>query len=119
MTGTADLVLCGGADLHNGINGYLLFSSVHALSPTGRCRTFDSSADGITLGEGVACLALKRLSEARNVPLHAGHKLRGSAEPWRSLLPARPGNPCISSERTLPEEQQNLGLLARGGKVPG
>ncbi|WP_433856035.1 SDR family NAD(P)-dependent oxidoreductase [Streptomyces kronopolitis] len=62
--GTSDLVLCGGADLHNGINDYLLFSSVHALSPTGRSRTFDSAADGIALGEGVACLALKRLSDA-------------------------------------------------------
>ena len=26
--GTSDLVLCGGADLHNGINDYLLFASV-------------------------------------------------------------------------------------------
>ena len=34
--GTSDVVLCGGADLHNGINDYVLFSSVHALSPTGR-----------------------------------------------------------------------------------
>ncbi|MDG4865227.1 beta-ketoacyl synthase N-terminal-like domain-containing protein, partial [Streptomyces sp. T-3] len=64
MSGAADVALCGGADLHNGINDYLLFSSVHALSPTGRCRTFDSSADGIALGEGVACVVLKRLSDA-------------------------------------------------------
>ncbi|MFY7569156.1 SDR family NAD(P)-dependent oxidoreductase [Streptomyces sp. WI04-05B] len=62
--GTSDVVLCGGADLHNGINDYVLFSSVHALSPTGRSRAFDSSADGIALGEGVACVVLKRLSDA-------------------------------------------------------
>ncbi|MFK4263430.1 SDR family NAD(P)-dependent oxidoreductase [Streptomyces milbemycinicus] len=62
--GTSDLVLCGGADLHNGINDYMLFSSVHALSPTGRSRTFDASADGIALGEGVACVVLKRLADA-------------------------------------------------------
>ncbi|HEY3711046.1 MAG TPA: beta-ketoacyl synthase N-terminal-like domain-containing protein, partial [Amycolatopsis sp.] len=62
--GTSDLVLCGGADLHNGINDYLLFASAHALSPTGRSATFDSAADGIALGEGVACLALKRLADA-------------------------------------------------------
>ncbi|MFO0759249.1 MAG: SDR family NAD(P)-dependent oxidoreductase [Byssovorax sp.] len=62
--GSADLVLCGGADLHNSINDYLLFSSVHALSPTGACRTFDASADGIVLGEGVACVVLKRLADA-------------------------------------------------------
>ncbi len=35
--GTSDVVLCGGADMHNGIHDYLMFASVHALSPTGRC----------------------------------------------------------------------------------
>ncbi|WP_394814716.1 SDR family oxidoreductase [Streptomyces millisiae] len=64
LAGTSDLVLCGGADLHNGINDYLLFSSVHALSPSGRSATFDQSADGIALGEGVACVVLKRLADA-------------------------------------------------------
>ncbi|SNR33223.1 Acyl transferase domain-containing protein [Haloechinothrix alba] len=63
-TNSADMMLCGGADLHNAIEDYLLFASVGALSPTGSCKTFDSSADGIALGEGVACLALKRLSDA-------------------------------------------------------
>lgn len=62
--GTSDLVLCGAADVHNGINDYLLFASAHALSPQGQCRTFDASADGIVLGEGVACVALKRLADA-------------------------------------------------------
>ncbi|WP_416979935.1 SDR family oxidoreductase [Streptomyces sp. T028] len=62
--GTSDVVLCGGADLHNGINDFVLFSSVHALSPTGRSRAFDGSADGIALGEGVACVVLKRLADA-------------------------------------------------------
>jgi acyl transferase domain-containing protein len=63
-SGESDMVLCGAADLHNGINDYLLFSSVHALSPKGRCATFDSDADGIVLGEGVACVALKRRADA-------------------------------------------------------
>lgn len=63
-TGTSDTVLCGGADLHNSIQDYLMFASVHALSKTGQCRTFDSTADGISLGEGVAALVLKRLADA-------------------------------------------------------
>ncbi|MFE6133603.1 beta-ketoacyl synthase N-terminal-like domain-containing protein, partial [Streptomyces sp. NPDC056437] len=62
--GDSDMVLCGGADVHNSINDYLMFASVRALSPTGRCRPFDASADGIALGEGVACLVLKRLADA-------------------------------------------------------
>ncbi|WP_410652589.1 SDR family NAD(P)-dependent oxidoreductase [Amycolatopsis sp. cmx-4-54] len=62
--GTSSMVLCGAVDLHNGVNDYLMFTSAGALSPTGRCRPFDASADGIALGEGVACLVLKRRSDA-------------------------------------------------------
>ncbi|AGP60648.1 hypothetical protein M271_46420, partial [Streptomyces rapamycinicus NRRL 5491] len=85
--GTSDLVLCGGADLHNGINDYVLFSSVHALSPTGRSRTFDSSADGIALGEGVACVVLKRLADAERDGdrVYAVIKGVGSSSDGRSL----------------------------------
>ncbi|MGH3981996.1 MAG: SDR family NAD(P)-dependent oxidoreductase [Pseudonocardiaceae bacterium] len=84
---TSDVVLCGGADLHNGINDYLLFSSVHALSPTGRTRTFDAAADGIVLGEGVACLVLKRLAdaEADGDRIYAVISGVGSASDGRSL----------------------------------
>jgi acyl transferase domain-containing protein/NAD(P)-dependent dehydrogenase (short-subunit alcohol dehydrogenase family) len=60
----SDMVLAGGADLHNGINDYLMFSSTHALSRKGRCATFDAEADGIALGEGVAMVVLKRHEDA-------------------------------------------------------
>ncbi|MGW1809406.1 SDR family oxidoreductase [Streptomyces sp. NPDC002078] len=87
VSGTSDLVLCGGADLHNGINDYVLFSSVHALSPTGRSRAFDASADGIALGEGVACLVLKRLADAERAGdrIYGVVKGLGSASDGRSL----------------------------------
>ncbi|MFB4318043.1 SDR family NAD(P)-dependent oxidoreductase [Actinomadura sp. 21ATH] len=64
VSGGSDMVLCGGADLHNSIYDYLLFSAVHALSPRGRCAAFDASSDGIALGEGVGCVVLKRLADA-------------------------------------------------------
>ena len=87
VAGGSDLVLCGGADLHNGINDYLLFASVHALSPTGRSRPFDASADGIALGEGVGCLVLKRLADAERDGdrVYAVVKGVGSASDGRSL----------------------------------
>ncbi|MEV5147422.1 SDR family oxidoreductase [Streptomyces sp. NPDC052727] len=87
VCGTSDLVLCGGADLHNGINDYVLFSSVHALSPTGRSRSFDASADGIALGEGVACVVLKRLADAERDGdrIYGVVKGLGSASDGRSL----------------------------------
>ena len=62
--GASDLVLCGGADLHNGINDYLLFACVHALSPDRPVPHLRRRADGIALGEGVACVVLKRLADA-------------------------------------------------------
>ncbi len=64
VANTSEMVLVGGADLHNSIHDYLMFSSVQALSKTGRCRSFDSKADGITLGEGVGVVVLKRLADA-------------------------------------------------------
>jgi acyl transferase domain-containing protein/NAD(P)H-dependent flavin oxidoreductase YrpB (nitropropane dioxygenase family)/NAD(P)-dependent dehydrogenase (short-subunit alcohol dehydrogenase family)/acyl carrier protein len=65
VTGAADLMLCGGVDLHNSLLDFLAFDSVYALSPGGRLRAFDSAADGTALGEGVGCIALKRLADAR------------------------------------------------------
>lgn len=87
VLGTSDMVLCGAADLHNGINDYLMFSSVGALSPSGRCKTFDSSADGTTLGEGVACVVLKRLADAERDgdKIYAVIKGIGSASDGKSL----------------------------------
>jgi acyl transferase domain-containing protein/NAD(P)H-dependent flavin oxidoreductase YrpB (nitropropane dioxygenase family)/NADP-dependent 3-hydroxy acid dehydrogenase YdfG len=85
--GTSNLVLAGGADLHNSIHDYLMFASVQALSPTGRCRPFDAAADGIALGEGVACVVLKRLADAERDGdrIYAVIKGIGSASDGRSL----------------------------------
>jgi acyl transferase domain-containing protein len=63
--GSSDLVLLGGVDLHNGPQDYVSFSAAQALSRSGRCRSFDASADGMTLAEGVGCLVLRRLADAR------------------------------------------------------
>jgi acyl transferase domain-containing protein/NAD(P)H-dependent flavin oxidoreductase YrpB (nitropropane dioxygenase family)/acyl carrier protein len=62
--GSSEMVLAGGADFHNGIVDFLMFTSAGALSPSGRCRSFDDSADGICLGEGVGIVVLKRLDAA-------------------------------------------------------
>ncbi|WP_029349950.1 type I polyketide synthase [Bosea sp. 117] len=63
-TGRSDLVLAGGVDTVQGPFGYLCFSKTQALSPRGRCSTFDTSADGIVISEGIAMVALKRLADA-------------------------------------------------------
>ena len=61
---TSDVVIVGGAETGQNPFGYVAFSKTHALSPTGRCRSFDEKADGIVISEGVAILVLKRLDDA-------------------------------------------------------
>ncbi len=62
--GRSDFVIAGGVDTVQGPFGYLCFSKTQALSPRGRCSTFDASGDGIVISEGIAMVALKRLADA-------------------------------------------------------
>jgi acyl transferase domain-containing protein/NAD(P)H-dependent flavin oxidoreductase YrpB (nitropropane dioxygenase family) len=62
--GGSDVVLLAATDTHNQPGDYLSFSKTHAFSTSGRCKTFDASADGIVISEGMAMLVLKRLSDA-------------------------------------------------------
>jgi acyl transferase domain-containing protein/NAD(P)H-dependent flavin oxidoreductase YrpB (nitropropane dioxygenase family) len=64
-TGTADMVVLGGVDTVQNPFTYLAFSKTQAFSPRGRCRPFDSGADGIVISEGVAAVILKRLADAQ------------------------------------------------------
>ncbi len=64
ISGRSNFVITGGVDSSQGPFGYMCFSKTQALSPIGRCATFDASADGIVISEGLAMLALKRLSDA-------------------------------------------------------
>ena len=63
-TRNTDMVLVGGVDTTQNPFGYLCFSKTRALSPTGQPRTFDASADGIAISEGIVMLLLKRLADA-------------------------------------------------------
>jgi acyl transferase domain-containing protein/NAD(P)H-dependent flavin oxidoreductase YrpB (nitropropane dioxygenase family)/NAD(P)-dependent dehydrogenase (short-subunit alcohol dehydrogenase family) len=62
--GTSDVAIVGGADTVQNPFAFLCFSKTHALSPRGRCRSFDETADGIAISEGIGVLVLKRLQDA-------------------------------------------------------
>ncbi len=63
--GESAMVIAGGADTLMNPYAYTCFSKIGALSPQGRCRPFDESADGIVLGEGAGMVVLKRLADAQ------------------------------------------------------
>jgi acyl transferase domain-containing protein len=62
--GNSDLVIAGAVDLDQTLYSYQAFSSVRALSRTGKCRPFDQDADGTVLSEGAVIMVLKRLEDA-------------------------------------------------------
>jgi natural product biosynthesis luciferase-like monooxygenase protein len=62
--GECDLALAGGVNVILAPEPTINLSRARMMSPTGRCRTFDSSADGYTRGEGCGLVVLKRLSAA-------------------------------------------------------
>ena len=62
--GESDLALVAGVTLMLTPDLHICFSKLGAISPDGRSKTFDDSADGYGRGEGAVALVLKRLSDA-------------------------------------------------------
>ncbi|MGH3756995.1 amino acid adenylation domain-containing protein [Actinophytocola sp.] len=64
LTGDADLALAGAAAVRVPQEAGYRYHEGSILSPTGRCRAFDASADGTVGGNGVAAVVLKPLDAA-------------------------------------------------------
>ena len=63
-SGDCDLALAGGVNVLLSPVTVIAASRARMLSPVGRCKTFDASADGYVRSEGCGILVLKRLSDA-------------------------------------------------------
>ncbi len=100
---TSDMVIVGGVDTMQNPFTYLCFSKTHALSPRGRCRPFDESADGIAISEGIAIVVLKRLADAERDGdrIYAVIKASGSSSDGkdRGLTAPRPEGQVLALKR--------------------
>ncbi len=62
--GECSMAIAGGVNLICTPNNTHAFARAGMLSPSGRCHTFDSAADGYIRGEGAALVLLKPLAQA-------------------------------------------------------
>ncbi|KAJ4007634.1 hypothetical protein NW752_010300 [Fusarium irregulare] len=63
-SGDSTVAIAAGANLILNPTQYVAESNLRMLSPTGRSRMWDASADGYARGEGIASVVLKTLSQA-------------------------------------------------------
>ena len=73
------LAVAGGVYLMMSPLTNIAMSKLQALSPDGRCKTFDAAADGYGRGEGCGMVLLKRLSDAIRDGDNILALIRGSA----------------------------------------
>jgi acyl transferase domain-containing protein/GNAT superfamily N-acetyltransferase len=77
--GEAEMAIAGGAHLVLAPELSVAYSQVRMLSPDGRCKTFDASADGYGRADGCGVVVLKTLSRARQDGDTVMAVIRGSA----------------------------------------
>ncbi|WP_234380637.1 type I polyketide synthase [Streptomyces sp. CMB-StM0423] len=112
LRGEADLALAGGVNLNLTADGYEITESFGALSPDGRCHTFDDRANGYVRGEGGGLVLLKRLADA----LEDGDRVLGV------ILGSAVNNDGTTDTLTTPGSRGQTDLLRlacdRAGVVP-
>ena len=74
-----NMALAGGVNVICSADTTVALSRAHMMAPDGRCKAFDSRADGFVRGEGCGVIVLKRLSDARAAGDRILALIRGTA----------------------------------------
>jgi acyl transferase domain-containing protein/acyl carrier protein len=77
--GESDQALAGGVNALLSPEAFVCFDKWGMMAPDGRCKTFDTRADGFVRGEGCGIVVLKRLSDAQANGDRILALIRGSA----------------------------------------
>ncbi|MBP5971593.1 SDR family NAD(P)-dependent oxidoreductase [Brasilonema sp. CT11] len=105
-----NLALAGSVNLLLSPEFSINFSRARMLSPDGRCKTFDASADGYVRGEGCGVIVLKRLRDAIADKDRILALIRGSAvnQDGRSNGLTAPNGP--SQQAVIRQALENAGV---------
>ena len=98
--GECGMAFVGGVNLLLSSLHYRNLSSLGALSPSGRCHTFDSAADGYVPAEGVASVLLKPLRQALMDGDHIDAVIKGSAALHGGYTPSLT-SPSVAGEANV------------------
>ncbi len=110
--GECDLAIAGGVSLLLDPVGMALAAGTQALSPDGRCKSFDAAANGFVRGEGCGVVVLSRAADAAGaMPVRA--LLLGSAmnQDGRSA--------SLSAPNVRAQQAMLRAALADAGVEPG
>nr|AAY00027.1 SA1_PKSC [uncultured bacterial symbiont of Discodermia dissoluta] len=110
--GEADMALAGGVNAILLPQYSTLFADAGMLSPDGRCRAFDASANGFVRGEGCGMVVLKRLADAEADGDRIWGVIRGSAVNQNGASAGLAVPNGLAQERVIEE------ALARAGIAP-
>nr|QBF51754.1 type I polyketide synthase [Streptomyces caniferus] len=111
--GDCDTALAGGVHLNLAPESTLAMARFGALSPSGRCHTFDARADGFVRGEGGGLVVLKPLSRALADGDHVHCVIRGGA------VNNDGGGPGLTTPDAAAQEEVLRLACARAGVRPG
>ncbi|MFI6962826.1 type I polyketide synthase [Streptomyces sp. NPDC050255] len=107
--GECERALAGGIQLNLAAESDAAVEALGALSPTGRCRTFDARADGIVRGEGGGVLVLRTLSRA----MEDGDRI------YCTLLGGAVNNDGHGAGLTAPGQEPQQQVVSRAYKHAG
>ncbi|MEH0545942.1 beta-ketoacyl synthase N-terminal-like domain-containing protein [Streptomyces sp. B21-105] len=107
--GECATAVVAGVQLNLTPTGDRLIEELGAMSPTGRCHTFDRGADGIVRGEGAGVLVLKPLEAA----LAAGDRV------YCTVLAAAVNNDGGGASLTTPTRSAQQSVLAEAYRRAG